>query len=92
MRKIRRKDPVKLILKRELPVKDLNVSNSCRFKGCGEALWHHFVSLSKTHLFPRVLGDTHEVVAPSQHDRKVVDRDINLSTNKNQRVLFFHAI
>ena len=40
------------------------------------------VSLSKAHLLPKSTGNTQEAVAPSQHDGKIVYRDVrNYSTN-----------
>ena len=41
------------------------------------------VSLSKAHLLPKSTGNTQEAVAPSQHDWKIVYRDVkNQSTNQ----------
>ena len=41
------------------------------------------VSLSKAHLLPKSTGNTQEAVAASQHDCKIVYRDVkNQSTNQ----------
>ena len=48
------------------------------------------VSLSKTYLppapSPKSTGNTQEAVAPSQHDRKIVNRDVKLQTNQTNPV------
>ena len=38
------------------------------------------VSLSKTYLPPKSIGNTQEAVAPSQHDRKIVYWDVKHQT------------
>ena len=41
------------------------------------------VSLRKTYLPPKSTGNTQEAVAPSQHDCKIVYRDVKLQTHQN---------
>ena len=43
---------------------------------------HRVVSLSKTHLPPKSTGNTQEAVAPSQHDWKIVYRDVKNQINQ----------
>ena len=40
------------------------------------------VSLNKTHLLPNSTGNTQEAVAPSQHDRNIVNRDVKNQLNQ----------
>ena len=40
------------------------------------------VTLSKTHLLPKSTGNTQEAKAPSQHDRKIVYRDVTNQINQ----------
>ena len=42
------------------------------------------VSLSKIDLPTKSTGNTQKAVAPSQHDRKIVYRDVKLQRNKKQ--------
>ena len=53
---------------------------------CGfEPHWgRRVVSLSKTYLPPKSTGNTQEAVAPSQHDWKIVYRDVKHQTKPNQ--------
>ena len=49
------------------------------------------VSLSKAHLLPKSTGNTQEAVVPSQHDWKIVYRDVkNQSTNQILFTIFVH--
>ena len=43
------------------------------------------MSLSKTNLFPKSAGNTQEAVAPSQHDCKIVSRDIKNQMNQTNQ-------
>ena len=63
----------------------VNASDSgSRGRGVRAPLWsNRVVYLSKAHLLPKSTGNTQEAVAPSQHDRKIVYRDVkNQSTNQ----------
>ena len=55
----------------------VNTSDSgYRSKGFEPHSGRHVVSLSKTYLPPKSTCNTQEVVAPSQHDGKIVYRDV----------------
>ena len=49
------------------------------------------VSLSKAHLLPESTGNTQEVVAPSQHDRKIVYRDVKNQINNKTTVKVYNV-
>ena len=43
------------------------------------------LSLSKTNLLPKSAGNTQEAVAPSQHDCKIVYRDVKNQMNQTNK-------
>ena len=43
------------------------------------------MSFSKTNLLPRSAGNTQEAVAPSQHDYKIVYRDVKNQMNQTNK-------
>ena len=50
------------------------------------------VSLSKAHLLPESTGNTQEAVASSQHDRKIVYRDVKNQSTNQPSLLLKHLI
>ena len=46
---------------------------------------HYVMSLSKTNLLPKSAGNTQEAVAPSQHDCKIVYRDVKDQMNQTNQ-------
>ena len=63
----------------------VNTSDSgSRGRGFEPHSGRRVVSLSKTYLPPKSTGNTQEAVAPSQHDRKIVYRDVKNQSNQTK--------
>ena len=69
----------------------VNTSDSgSRGRGFEPHTSRHVVSLSKTYLPPKSTGNTKEALAPSQHDRKIVYRDVKHQTKPN--IDYLHSV